>query len=226
MYKESYIEDKTIYDFIEDLNHEKSNFLKELEQESNEKNVPIIKNDVADTLKCLLTLKKPKRILEIGTAVGYSSIFFRELIGPDCSIDTFEINEEMIREAKKNIETSGFSNNINIIEGDALINLKNLNNFYDFAFIDASKGHYREFFDFIFPHMNEKGVIVCDNILYKGLVCLDIKDVPRRKRTIARNMRGFIEYVYSDKRLSTSIIPVGDGLMVSYINDQKIEVTF
>lgn len=221
MYKESYIEEKTIYDFIENLNDEKSIFLKELEHESNKNHIPIIKNDVADTLRSLLTLKEPKKILEIGTAVGYSSIFFMELLGPDCSVDTFEINEEMIKEAKRNIDESGFSNNINIIEGDALINLKELKSFYDFAFVDASKGHYREFFDYILPHMNENAIIICDNILYKGLVCIDIKEVPRRKRTIARNMRNFIEYVYSDKRLTTSIIPVGDGLMVSYIKDKK-----
>lgn len=221
MYKESFIEDKTIYDFIENLDNQKSDFIKKLEYESNKNNIPIIKNDVADTLKTLITLKNPVKILEIGTAVGYSSIFFMELLGKPCSIDTFEINEEMIMQAKKNIETAGFSNNINIIEGDALVNLKSLKNFYDFAFIDASKGHYKEFFDYILPHMNKNAIIVCDNILYRGLVCLDINNVPRRKRTIARNMKTFIEYVYSDKRLSTSIIPVGDGLMVSYIKDNK-----
>lgn len=209
------IDFKIINDFISNLPFTKSNNILQIYNYAIENNVPIIKDDVASFLQNILILKKPRRILELGTAVGYSSIFMAEVLSGNCEIDTIEKNQKMYEIAKKNIEKSKF--NINIIFGDAIEEIKNLNKIYDFVFIDAAKGHYREFFDLIFPKLENEAVIISDNMLHKGLVCLSIEDVPKRQRTIARNMNSFIEYIYNNPELKTSLIPIGDGVMINNV---------
>ena len=108
---------------------------------------------------------------------------------------------------------------IRMLEGICLriIEIKKLENTYDFVFIDAAKGHYKEFFDLIIPKLNNEAIIIGDNILHKGLVCLPLNEVPRRQRTIVRNMKAFIDYIYANDNIRTSILPIGDGLMVNNI---------
>ncbi len=209
------IDYKVIDDFISNLPFTKSESMLEIYNYAMENNVPIIKDDVASFLQNMLLSKKPKRILELGTAIGYSSIFMAEVLSGNCEIDTIEKNYNMYEIAKKNIDNSNYK--INPIFGDAIDELTKLDKNYDFVFIDAAKGHYREFFDLIYPILSDDGIIISDNMLHKGLVCLSLEDVPRRQRTIARNMKSFIEYIYDNPQLKTSLIPIGDGVMINNV---------
>ncbi len=209
------IDHNIVNDFINNLPFGKSNLIKNLYQYALDNKIPIIKDDVASFIRNILLAKKPEKILEIGTAIGYSSVFMAETLCGNCIIDTVEKNETMYDIARKNIEISGYK--INIVHGDALDEISKLDNTYDFVFIDAAKGHYKDFFELIIPKLNKDAIIIGDNILYKGLVCIPINEVSKRQRTIVRNMNSFIEYIYSNDKIRTSILPIGDGLMVSNI---------
>ena len=156
---------------------------------------------------------KPKRILEIGTAVGYSAICFSEYLSEDGEIDTIERDEERIIEAKANIEKVGVSNKINIYSGDAVEILPTLNNKYDVVFIDAAKGKYPFFLKEALRMLDTHGVILADNILYKGYVMSDYNK--HKQRTAVRNLREYIKEVTENPDIETEILEVGDGLAVS-----------
>lgn len=215
MYILDTINPRIVDDFINNLSCNKSNLIQDLHQYAIENKVPIIKDDVSSFIRNILLTKKPKRILELGTAIGYSAILMAETLSGNCTIDTIEKNNDMHEIAVKNIRSSGYK--INPIHGDALAEIKKLENTYDFVFIDAAKGHYKEFFDLIIPKLNNEAIIIGDNILHKGLVCLPLNEVPRRQRTIVRNMKAFIDYIYANDNIRTSILPIGDGLMVNNI---------
>lgn len=222
MRRAEFVEQESIDSYIENLNFQCSDFLKKLSEFANINNVPIIKNDVANYLKTHLMIQKPNSILELGTAIGYSSLLFYETLNENCNITTLEINDDMFNIAYENFKKRNALNNISIIKGNAIDSLKELQGkeLFDFAFIDAAKGQYKEFLTLILPLMKENGVIICDNILYQGMVAMDLDKVPRRKRTIVRNMKGFIEELMSHKNLTSTIIPVGDGLSISYLKNK------
>ena len=189
--------------------------LEKIKKRALEEHIPIIMDDTLEVVDKILTELKPKRILEIGTAVGYSAICFSEYLQKDGKIDTIERDKERIEEAKINIERVGVANKINIYEGDAVDILPTLNDKYDVVFIDAAKGKYPFFLKEALRMINENGIILADNILYKGYVMSDYNK--HKQRTAVRNLREYIKEVTENPNMETEILEVGDGLAISRV---------
>ena len=189
--------------------------LENIKQKALEEHIPIIMDDTLQVVDKILTEIKPKRILEIGTAVGYSAICFSEYLGTDGKIDTIERDEDRITEARINIEKVGVSDKINIYAGDAVEILPKLNEKYDVVFIDAAKGKYPFFLKEALRMIKPSGVILADNILYKGYVMSDYNK--HKQRTAVRNLREYIKEVTENPNIETEILEVGDGLAISKI---------
>lgn len=184
-----------------------------IKQKALEQHIPIIMDDTLEVVDEILTKLKPKKILEIGTAVGYSAMCFSEYLVEGGKIDTIERDEERIAEAKENIKKVGVEEKINIYEGDAVEILPTLNDKYDMIFIDAAKGKYPFFLKEALRMLNEGGVILADNILYKGYVMSDYNK--HKQRTAVRNLREYIHDVTNNPNLETEILEVGDGLAIT-----------
>ena len=189
--------------------------LRDLELYAEENSVPIIHKEVADLLRVILKLKRPKKILELGCAIGYSSLFFADVLDGDVEIVTTERNPIMLERAQDNIKKAGMEDRIKILVGDAEETLKDLEGTFDMIFIDAAKGHYKMFFDMLIGKLNHGGIVISDNILYKGMIASD-DYVVRRKKTIVKRMRTYLDYICDLEGISTSLIPIGDGLAISY----------
>ena len=189
--------------------------LEKIKQKALEEHIPIIMDDTLEVVDRILKEVQPKRILEIGTAVGYSAMCFSEYLQGDGKIDTIERDEERIAEAKVNIKNVGVEDKINIYEGDAVEILPTLNEKYDMVFIDAAKGKYPFFLKEALRMINENGIIFADNILYKGYVMSDYNK--HKQRTAVRNLREYIKEVSENPNLETEILEVGDGLAISRI---------
>ncbi len=187
--------------------------LKKIKTKALENHIPIIMDDTLEVIGKYLKQEKPKRILEIGTAVGYSAICFTEFLSEEGTIDTIERDEERIHEAKTNIKNTEVKDKINIYEGDAVEILPTLNKKYDVVFIDAAKGKYPFFLKEAIRMIKPKGIIFADNILYKGYVMSDYNK--HKQRTAVRNLREYIKEVSENPNLETEILEVGDGLAVS-----------
>lgn len=204
-----------INDYIRNTIRKSEGILKELEEFANKNHVPIVHPEVAKLLQVIGMIKRPSRILEIGTAIGYSSILLSEVLQPNGRIDTIERYELMIERAKNNIKRAGLENVINIIAGDALEVLKCLNKQYDLIFLDAAKGQYPEFLPECLRLLSPGGLLISDNILYKGMIAND-ELVVRRKKTIVKRLRNYLDMLCNSENLETSIIPIGDGVAISY----------
>ena len=189
--------------------------LEKIKQKALEEHIPIIMDDTLEVIEKELKNNPPKRILEIGTAVGYSAMCFSEFLAEDGKIDTIERDEERIKQAKINIKNVGVEEKINIYEGDAVEILPTLNEKYDMVFIDAAKGKYPFFLKESLRMIKENGVIFADNILYKGYVMSDYNK--HKQRTAVRNLREYIKEVSENPNLETEILEVGDGLSISRI---------
>ena len=187
--------------------------LQKIKEKALEEHIPIIMDDTLEVVDKILKETKPKKILEIGTAVGYSAMCFSEYLQEGGIIDTIERDEERIAEAKVNIEKVGVAEKINILEGDAVEILPTLTGKYDMIFIDAAKGKYPFFLKEALRMLEKDGVILADNILYKGYVMSDYNK--HKQRTAVRNLREYIHEVTEDPNLETKILEVGDGLAIS-----------
>ena len=204
-----------ITEYLHEVLPETKGKLGELERYAVKNEVPIIHREVRALIDVLCKIHNPKKILEIGTAIGYSAINFA-LCSPECEkIVTIERDLDMSELAMKNIDDFGLSDKIKVIEGDALEVLPMLSSKYDIIFIDAAKGYYNEFFDEIINLLNDGGLIISDNVLYKGMTATDDL-VKRRQKTIVGRMRDYLERLCSHDSLTTSIIPIGDGVAISY----------
>ena len=192
------------------MNEEK---LKIIKEKALEEHIPIIMDDTLEVIDTYLKEMKPKRILEIGTAVGYSAICFSKYLAEDGIIDTIERDEERIAETKENIKERKLDSKINIYEGEAVEILPTLNNKYDAIFIDAAKGKYTFFLEQALRMLDEKGIIFADNILYKGYVLSDYNK--HKQRTAVRNLREYIKQTTENIELETQILEVGDGLAIT-----------
>lgn len=179
--------------------------------------IPIIMDDTLEVVDKILEEKKPKRILEIGTAVGYSAICFSKYLIEDGYIDTIERDEERIKEARQNISELKLENKIHIYEGDALEILPTLTGPYDVAFIDAAKGKYPIFLEETLRMLGNNGIIIADNVLYKGYVMSDYNK--HKQRTAVRGLREYLKKLEENENLSTEILEVGDGLAISKRRD-------
>lgn len=189
--------------------------LKQIKEHALDGHVPIIRDDELEVVEKILNENKPSRILEIGTAVGYSAICFSRFLANGGTIDTIERDEEMLRQAKENIKKVGVENKINILEGDAVDVLPTLDNTYDVVFIDAAKGKYPFFLEQALRMIKSDGIILADNVLYHGYVMSDYNK--HKQRTAVRNLREYIKEVTENPNLETEILEVGDGLAVSRV---------
>lgn len=180
-----------------------------------EEKIPIIMDDTLVAINKYLNNKKVEKILEIGTAVGYSAICFTEFLTENGKIDTIEREEFRIKEAKENIKKAEVVEKIEIYEGDAVEILPNLNNKYDIIFIDAAKGKYPFFLKESLRLIKKNGIILADNILYKGYVMGEYNK--HKQRTAVNNLREYIKEVTNNPNIETQILEVGDGLAISKV---------
>ena len=177
--------------------------------------IPIIMDNTLEEIKRILIKEKPKRILEIGTAVGYSASQFAKY-APEAIIDTIELSEERYNEAKVNIENIGVADRINLYLGNAVDILPLLKFEYDIVFIDANKGKYPVFLQEGIRLVKKNGIILADNILYKGYVMSDYNK--HKQRTAVRHLREYIQEAMENEMLETEILEVGDGLAVTKVH--------
>lgn len=180
-----------------------------------ENHVPIIMDDTLNKIEELLKESKPRRLLEIGTAVGYSAICFEKYV--ELKIDTIEQDEDRFLEAENNIKELNLSNKINLIKGNAVEILQNMviekeEDKYDFVFIDASKSKYPIFLQESLRLTTKNAIIVADNVLYKGYVLGDYNK--HKQRTAVRHLREFLQMIKENENLKSEILEVGDGLAV------------
>ena len=195
--------------------------LEKIKQKALDDHIPIIMDDTLAVIEKYLNENKPEKILEIGTAVGYSAICFTEVLSENGTIDTIERDTERVKEAKENIKLAEVEEKINIFEGDAVEILPTLGNKYDVVFIDAAKGKYPFFLKEALRMIKPNGIIFADNILYKGYVMSDYNK--HKQRTAVRNLREYIKEVSENPNLETEILEVGDGLAISKIKE-KVEI--
>ena len=191
--------------------------LKKIKKKALEDKVPIIMDDTLEVVAKILTEIKPNKILEIGTAVGYSAICFSEYLQENGKIDTIERDTERVKEARENIKKAEVEDKINIYEGDAVEILPTLNDEYDVVFIDAAKGKYPFFLNQALRMIRQGGVIIADNVLYKGYVMSDYNK--HKQRTAVRNLREYIAEITNNDKLETKILEVGDGLAISKVTN-------
>ena len=189
--------------------------LEKIKEKALKEHIPIIMDDTLEVIEKYMKEVKPKRILEIGTAVGYSAMCFSEFLDIDGKIDTIERDEERATEAKENFKKVEVEEKINLYVGDAVEILPTLNEKYDMVFIDAAKGKYPFFLKEALRMINNNGVIFADNILYKGYVLSDYNK--HKQRTAVRNLREYLKEVSENPNLETEILEVGDGLAVSKV---------
>lgn len=201
-------------EYIRNLIPESKGTLKELEEFAKENGVPIAQKETIKFLEFMVNMKKPLRILELGTAIGYSAIIMHEAAGTNPHITTIERSEEMIALAKQNIKNFNLEEKIIIEEGDCLEILEKLQEPYDLIFMDAGKGHYNHFLPHCLRLLKEDGIIIADNVLFRGMVATDDL-VKRRKITIVKRMRKYLDMVTEDENLITSVIPMGDGIAIT-----------
>jgi len=206
------------YDYMEQYLRElipsNNAIIMELESFAFKNRVPIVQKETAKFLELMITMKKPKKILELGTAIGYSAILMNLASGGICEISTIERDEKMIELATANIEKYGMSGKINILNGDCLEILENLQGEYDMIFMDAGKGHYNHFLPHCLRLLKKEGVLIADNVLFRGMVASK-QLATRRKITIIKRMQSYLELVSNNDDLITSVIPMGDGISVT-----------
>lgn len=187
--------------------------LQKIKKKALEEHIPIIMDETLEVIEKNLKDMKPKRFLEIGTAVGYSAICFTEFLDENGRIDTIERDEDRIKEAKENFVKAEVENQVKLYEGDAVEILPTINEKYDVVFIDAAKGKYPFFLKEALRMLSPKGIIFADNILYKGYVMSDYNK--HKQRTAVRNLREYIKEVTENPNLETQILEVGDGLAIT-----------
>ena len=209
------IVDERTRTFIHSLETENSQILETIEKEALDTFVPIIRKEMQSFLKVLLAIKKPKRILEVGTAIGFSAILMSEYAPEDCEITTIEKYEKRIPIALENFKRAGKEDKITLIEGDALEVLKGLDGEYDFIFMDAAKGQYIYYMPEVIRLLSKDGVLVSDNVLQDGDIIESRFAVERRNRTIHSRIREYLYELKHHELLETSIIPLGDGVALS-----------
>ena len=210
--------DERMAAFIDSLDKGNTPFLDEIEKYAIETQVPIIRKSMQSLLKFLLALVKPKNILEVGTAIGFSALLMSEYGPADCHITTIEKYEKRIPMAKENFKRDGAENRITLLEGDATDILKELDSTYDLIFMDAAKGQYIHFMPDILRLLAPGGLLVSDNVLQDGDIIESRFAVTRRNRTIHARMRDYLYELKHHPDLETVILPVGDGVTLSVKN--------
>lgn len=199
---------KKVTEYIEAFGGYKE--LEDLELLARNDYIPIVMKDAANLLGFLVATQNPKKILELGTAIGYSALVMA--MHGDGDIITIEREESMFDKAKSNIEAKGYSHRIQVVYSECVEYLRSTKETFDFIFMDAGKSHYKEYLDLALPTLNPNGMIVCDNVLYKGLVAEE--EVARKHRTNIVNLKEFLRYVHEREDLIVSLLSIGDGMLL------------
>lgn len=210
--------------YINSLDTGNGAFLDQLEQRALADDVPIIRQDMQSFLKVLLAMHRPKRILEVGAAVGFSAILMAQNTEEDCCITTIENYEKRIVQARENFQASGFAQRITMLEGDALEHMRVLQEPYDMIFMDAAKGQYIYFLPEALRLLRTGGILISDNVLQDGDIIESHYAVERRNRTIYKRMREYLYVLKHTDGLLTSIVPTGDGAAVTVKQKEQIDL--
>ena len=214
------ITDERMSAFIDAFDRGNPQYLNELEEYALQTEVPIIRKSMQQLLRVLLPMKKPKNILEVGTAFGFSALLMSEYAPADCHITTIEKYEKRIPIAKANFEKMGKSEQITLLEGDATEILQTLTGSFDMIFMDAAKGQYIHFMPDILRLLSPGGLLISDNVLQDGDIIESRFAVTRRNRTIHSRMRDYLYELTHHPELETTILPVGDGVTLSIKKDE------
>ena len=209
------IVDARFVEYVNSLEKSEHAYLDELEQYALATDVPIIRKEMQSLLKTLLVMNKPKQILEVGTAIGFSALLMSEYMPQDGHITTIEKYEKRIPLAKENFAKNQKTSCITLLEGDAIEILGELTDTYDFIFMDAAKGQYINFLPDILRLLNKGGILLSDNILQDGDIIESRYAVVRRNRTIHTRMRDYLYALKNHEQLQTVILPLGDGVTIS-----------
>ncbi len=196
--------------YLDSFGKKKDSLLKNMEEFAEENNVPILSNPSAILLEQLIVMNKPQRVLEIGTAIGYSTIRIARKLGRNAIIHTIEKSADNVAIAKENFKKSGLENKIKLFEGDALRIMPQLQKKYDFIFLDADKEDYKRLFDYSMVLLKKGGVIFVDNLLWHGYVAAN--KVPPKYKKSTTLIREFNRIFMTQPSLTSTIIPVGDGI--------------
>ncbi len=210
----NYVTDDYINSYLRTIQPHYDGVLGEIEKESRDAQVPVIPHETARLLSVLLTMKKPKNILEVGTAVAFSSGLMSRYLQEGGTITTIDRYELMLKDARKNIARMGLENTIKILEGDAADILPTLTGPYDVIFLDAAKGQYSAFLPHCLRLLPVGGLLIVDDVLQGGDIAKTRFSVPRRQRTIHKRLRNFLWDISHNDALESSIVPIGDGLAV------------
>ena len=212
------IENERIITYLATLEREKENYLNEIECIALRDDVPIIKRQTQNLLRFLLSLQQPRKILEIGSAVGFSALYMREYSNNNTTITTIEKVPQRIQAAKENFATYDNNHRIQLLEGDAMIRLEELvhqEESFDFIFMDAAKGQYSNFLRSVCQLITPGGLLVTDNVLQDGDIIESRFAVTRRDRTIHGRMREYLKTLTNEKEWESLVLPIGDGVALS-----------
>ena len=216
----NYVTNDTLNTYLRTLQPMYDGVLGEIQREAIAANVPIVPHETARLLSVLLELKKPRQILEIGTAVAFSAGLMSRYLQEGGSITTIDRFEVMLQDARKNIKRMGLENTIHILEGDAEDILPALEGPYDVIFLDAAKGQYGNFLPHLLRLLPVGGLLIVDDVLQGGSIAETRYSVPRRQRTIHKRMRQFLWDITHHPALETSIVPIGDGVALCYKKEE------
>ena len=217
------IVDERMVTYIHSLETPESPLIEQIEQEALDTYVPIIRKETQSFLKVLLMMKKPVRVLEVGTAIGFSALLMCEYLPENGHITTIEKYEKRIPIARENFKRAGKEDRITLIEGDALEVMRSLEGPFDFIFMDAAKGQYIHYMPEAIRLLSKDGVLMSDNVLQDGDIIESRFAVERRNRTIHRRMREYLYELKHNDQLQTSIIPLGDGVALSVKKTMTVE---
>ena len=207
--------DKEVRDYLRTAQKQLDGTLGEIEQWANERRVPIIPHETVTFFKWLLPLLQPREILEIGTAIGFSAGLMVQSSPVNCHVKTIERNPDMIEKARINFKKMNIEDNVTLLEGQASDWLEKLEDeSIDFIFMDSAKAKYYDFFPHCYRLLKQGGVLAIDDVLQGGTILDDDSDVPRRRRKIHRKLNAFLDIVLDHPAFDSSIIPLGDGLLL------------
>lgn len=209
------ITEEYIIDYLRGLLPKREGRLAQMEDYARENYIPIVQPEVAQLLRVLTAAIGARRVLELGCAIGYSALVFAQELPEDGEVVSIERSDTMIEMAKENIQAMNLEHKIKIVKGDVLQVIRTMDESFDLIFMDAAKSHYSEFFPHCLRMLCKGGLLVCDNILYMGMVASEELET-KKMRTIVRNMREYLKSISTDERVSTSILPVGDGVAICF----------
>ncbi|MBT2732700.1 O-methyltransferase [Carnobacterium sp. ISL-102] len=223
--------DKEVVTFLRNKQKPLNGRLGEIERQANEDGVPIIPHETVVFLNLLLGQIKPKQILEIGAAIGFSSSLMAQHVGDEGHVTTIDRYDLMIQKAKKNYKELGLNGKVTLLEGQAADVLSTLEGPYDFIFMDSAKSKYYDFFPDCMRLLKKDGMLIVDDVLQGGTILAPKEDIPKNRRTIHRKLNAFLEVVMNHPSLESSIVPLGDGLLMvvkkddtdfSYMIEEKV----